>query len=267
MQYRSALVTGATKGIGAAFARALPRSTGLLLVARHEDALAAMRDEASWPGREVETLAADLTTGEGRQAVAAAAERLGVDLLVNNAGTGPFGRVVDNPAAAEEATVELNAVAVAVLTRALLPGMIGRARAEGRRCGLVLVSSTVAFQPVPLLATYAATKSFVLAYGEALAVELEGEPVDVQVLCPGPTRTDFGRRSGFRAGRLPGAEDPLAVARGSLAALGRSRVHVRGMGTRAALAPLLAGRRLATGGLGVLMEIARRSRRLQGGDE
>lgn len=261
MPYRTALVTGATKGIGAAFARALPRSTGLLLVARHEDGLAAMRDETTWPGRQVETVAADLATAEGRRAVAAAAERVGVDLLINNAGTGPFGRVVDNPPEAEETTVELNAVAVAVLTRALLPGMIGRARAEGRRGGVILVSSTTAFQPVPLLATYAATKSFVLAYGEALAAELEGEPVDIQVLCPGPTRTGFGRRTGLPVGRLPGAEDPMAVARGSLAALGYSRVHVRGTGTRAALAPLLAGRRLAAGGLGMLMEIARRSHR------
>jgi uncharacterized protein len=257
--YRCALVTGGTQGIGAAFARCLPRDTGLLLVARREEELDAMKGELAAPGRTVETLRADLTGDEGRQAVLQAADRLEIDLLINNAGTAAFGRVLDNDPARERQTVELNVVAVSILTRGLLPGMIERARLEGRRAGLILVSSTTAFQPVPMLATYAATKSFVLAYGEALAEELRGEPVDVLVLCPGATRTGFGRQSGFRVGRLPGAEDPRTVARAALAALGRSTVHVRGIGQRTALAPFLMGRRLAAGGLGMLMGIASRS--------
>lgn len=258
--YRCALVTGGTRGIGAAFARCLPLDTGLLLVARHEDGLEAMRDELAAPGRTVETLRADLTEDEGRQAVLQAADRLEIDLLINNAGTGAFGRVIDNDPAQERRTVELNVVAVSILTRGLLPGMIGRARLEGRRAGLILVSSTTAFQPVPMLAAYTASKSFVLAYGEALAEELRGDPIDVLVLCPGATRTGFGHETGFRADRLPGAEDPGTVARAALSALGRSTVHVRGIGRRAALTPVLMGRRLAAGGLGVLMGIAGRSR-------
>lgn len=266
MHYACALVTGATRGIGAAFVRALPRSTDLLLVARHEDELEAMRAELSAPGRRVEAVSADLTTDGGRQRVVEAAERMSVDLLVNNAGMGPYGRVVDNPAEVEKGAVELNVVAVAVLTHALLPGMLGRARERATRCGLILVSSTVAFQPVPMLTTYSATKSFILAYGEALAEELRCDPIDTLVLCPGPTKTDFGRRSGFRVGQLPGAEEPDAVARGALAALGRTRVHVRGMLPRAALAPLLAGRRLAAGGVGLFMGIAARAPGLRSRD-
>jgi short-subunit dehydrogenase len=257
--YKCALVTGGTHGIGAAFARCLPQDTGLLLVARHDDELDAMKGELDAPGRTVETLNADLTRDDGRQAVQEAAERLEIDLLINNAGTGAFGRVLDNDPDHERKTVELNVVAVSVLTRGLLPGMIERARLERRRAGLILVSSTTAFQPVPMLATYAATKSFILAYGEALAEELRGQPVDVLVLCPGATRTGFGRQSGLQVGRLPGAEDPRSVARGALAALGRNTVHVRGVGQRAALAPFLMGRRFATSGLGMLMGIASRS--------
>ena len=88
--------------------------------------------------------------------------------------------MLDNDPEAELATVELNVVAPTVLTRALLPGMIERARRDRRRCGLILVSSTTAFQPIPLLTTYSATKSFLLAYGEGLHEETRREPLDLR---------------------------------------------------------------------------------------
>lgn len=259
-----ALITGASRGIGAAFARALPAATGLVLVARHADSLTRLETELARPGRTVTSVAADLTTESGRQAVVAAAEAHGVDLLINNAGIGRFGRVLDNSLADETAIAELNVVAPAMLTRALLPGMIARATRNRHRCGVILVSSTLAFQPLPYLATYAASKSFLLAYGEALAQELRDEPVDVLVLCPGATRTGFGARAGFEIGSLPGAADPQTVAREGLNALGRRTVHVVGLGTRTLLTPFLVPRRLATGGLGWLMEVvgaANRTRR------
>lgn len=253
--HRFALVTGATSGIGAGFARALPADTGLLLTARNAEALADRQRELEATGRRVEVLAADLTTEDGRNAVIARAEALEIDLLINNAGVGCFGAVVDNTPELERATVELNVVATTVLTRALLPGMIERAVRDGRRAGLLLVSSTTAFQPVPFLAAYSASKSFILAYGEALATELRRRPVDVLVLCPGATRTNFGRRAGFAVGSLPGAADPAEVARDGLQALGRRTVHVHGFGTRNALRPFLWSRHAASDGLAMVLSV------------
>jgi len=260
MPYRFALVTGASSGIGAAFARALPAETNLLLTARNAEALTRAQQALSRPGRAVEVLSADLTTDDGRTALIAKAETLGIDLLVNNAGVGAFGAVVDNTPEEERATIELNVTAVSVLTRALLPGMIDRAAAGNRRAGLLLVSSTTAFQPVPYLAAYSASKSFVLAYGEALASELRRKPIDVLVLCPGATRTNFGAQSGFQVATLPGADDPDAVARAGLSAIGRRTVHVMGMGKRTALAPFLWSRHAAAGGLGAVLSVFDRGR-------
>lgn len=260
MPYRFALVTGATSGIGAAFARALPAETNLLLTARDAGALARAQQDLSRPGRIVEAVPADLATDEGRQAVIDKAEALGIDLLVNNAGVGAFGAVIGNRLEDERATVELNVTAVTVLTRALLPGLIDRAAAANRRAGLILLSSTTAFQPVPYLATYAATKAFILSYGEALASELRRKPVDVLVLCPGATRTGFGAQSAFDVRWIPGADDPDAVARAALSAIGRRTVHVMGLVKRSALAPFLWSRHTAAGGLGALLSAFDRSR-------
>ncbi|HYD67283.1 SDR family NAD(P)-dependent oxidoreductase [Azospirillum sp.] len=261
MPHRFALVTGASSGIGEAFARALPADTGLLITARDAGALTRLQEDLSRPGRAVEVLAADLATDDGRAALVDKARTLEVDLLINNAGVGAFGAVLENPEEAEKQTVELNVTAVAVLTRALLPGMIDRAARDSRRAGLILVSSTTAFQPVPYLATYSATKAFVLSYGEALASELRRKPVDVLVLCPGATRTRFGERSGFAVGSLPGAAEPDDVARDGLAALGRRTVHVSGFGTRQLLRPFLWSRHAATGGLGALLSVLDRGNR------
>lgn len=255
MPHRFALVTGASSGIGACFARALPTGTNLLLTARNAEKLTRMRDELAAPGREVEVIAADLTTDEGRTAVTAKAEALEIDLLINNAGVGPFGAVLENDPSFERATVELNVVTPVVLTRALLPGMLDRAAVSGRRAGLILLSSQLAFQPVPYLTTYGASKSFLLAYGEGLAAELKGRMVDILVLCPGATKTAFGRRAGFELGSLPGAADPMDVARAGLDALGRRLVHVHGLATRTALSPFLWSRRTAAGGLGAVLSM------------
>lgn len=225
--HRAALVTGATSGIGEAFARALPTVTNALLTGRDRAALDRLAGELAAPGRRVETVAADLATDAGLDAVAARAEAFGVDLLVANAGTGPFGDFLQASEESLRATVSVNVMAPVVLLRRLLPGMLARARAVRRRAGVVVVSSNTAFLPVPRLATYAASKAFDLSLAEALAAELSAEPVDVLALCPTATRSRFAARSGF-GGNLPGAEDPGDVAAASLRSLGRVRTLVRG---------------------------------------
>jgi len=103
----------------------------------------------------------------------------------------------------------------------------------------------------------------VLAYGEALAEELRRDPVDLLVLCPGATRTEFGKRAGFAVGSLPGADDPGEVARAGLNAIGRRTVHVMGLGTRAVLTPFLIPRRVATSGLATILSVIGRGYRMR----
>ncbi len=253
MSNRFALITGATSGIGAAFARALPPETGLLLVARNAEKLASVAAGLERPGREVVVLPADLTTDEGRQAVTERAEAAAIDLLINNAGMGQLGRIIDHEPQAERATVELNVTTPLVLTRALLPGMLARAYTSGRRAGIIIMSSQAAFAPIPYFTTYTATKAFDLVFAEGLAEEMRREPLDVLALCPGAVKTEFGRRAGFSPGSLPGALDADTVARDGLHALGRHTIYVPGFGGQTAFSPLLLPRRLAATGIGAIM--------------
>ncbi len=251
-QYRMALVTGATSGIGTAFAEALPPETGLLLTGRDRAALDALAATLAAEGRTVETHVADLAVETDRVELLAWAEALGVDLLINNAGLGVFGPVIGNALDREMEMVAVNVTAVVHLTRALLPGMTARAHADGGRAGLIIVSSVVAFTPMPMLATYAATKTFELSFGEALADEMKDAPVDVLVLCPGATRTKFFDRAGMP--KAPGySEMPEPVARKALRALGRKRVLVSQPPARTALLLATARRRVMVAGAGFVM--------------
>jgi uncharacterized protein len=256
--FTMALITGASAGIGRAFAEALPATTGLVLAARDRVRLEALQVELARPERRVEIVVADLTTDEGRERVIAAAEGAAVDLLINNAGVGRLGRLIEHSAEEARATVELNVTTPLVLTHALLPGMLARAEAARRRAGLIIVSSEAAFAPLPYFATYAASKAFDLVLAESLAEELAGEPVDVLALCPGATRTEFGTRAGFARGNLPLAADPREVAEEALAALGRHRVLVSGRLRRAVMAPVVLPRELAARGLGTVMRLVQR---------
>ena len=253
--YRWALVTGATSGIGAGFAQVLPEKTNLLITARNEARLAKRAEALGQRDREVQTVAADLGTDAGRQAIIQRADQVGIDLLINNAGIGTLGRVVDNAESDEREILEVNVVAPAVLTRALVPGMIDRARAGGDRAGLIIVSSTAAFVPVPRLTTYAASKAFDLCYAEGLAQELREDPIDVLALCPGATRTEFGARAGFAPGYLPGAVAPERAAREAMIALGRRTVHIVGLPAQAAFGPAAVSRYVAARGLGAAMKL------------
>ena len=232
MTYRSALITGASSGIGAAIAAALPVETGLVLTGQDPARLDAVEAGLAAAGRPLETVVADLSGDSGRRQVIERAEAAAVDLLVCNAGLGRLGRVVDNAPEIEREMVEVNVVATVVLTRALLPEMIERARAQERRAGVIIVASVAGFLTLPYFATYAATKAFDLHYAEALAGELAAEPVDVLALCPGATKTAFGARAGMPASTFERGDSAAGVAQAALAALGRRPVHVIGAGNR-----------------------------------
>lgn len=164
--HRRALITGASSGIGSAFARELPEATDLLLTGRDAPRLEALAVELTRPGRRVATKVADLAVEADVADVAAWADAEEIDLLINNAGMGQLGGVLDHSLAAERDTVAVNVVATLMLTRALAPGMIARARSAGGRAGVVILSSTAAFSAVPFFTTYAATKAFGLSFAE-----------------------------------------------------------------------------------------------------
>lgn len=197
---RKAVVTGATVGIGAAFARRLARDGyDLTLVARTESQLRELAKELTAAhGVTVEVVAADLTVRADLARVERHVERERPELLVNNAGFGTAGPFVDSDLEAEEREIRLNVTALVRLTRAALPALVERGRG-----GVLNVSSVASFQPVPLNATYAATKAFVTSFTESLAEELRGTGVQVQALCPGFTRTEFQQRAEIDVSHLP----------------------------------------------------------------
>jgi len=246
MAFRSAFITGASSGIGEAFARGLPRSTALLLAGRDRDRLSELAHELASSGRVVRIVAADLSEDAERGGAIAAAESAEVDLVINNAGIGRLGRVIENTPEREAEIVKVNALAPVEICRALLPGMLRRAEAKKTRAGIINVSSAAAFGPMPFFATYAASKAFLLHYTEALAEELSDRPIDVLALCPGATRTRFFERAGIEH---PGfsMHEPERVAREGLQALGHRTVHIVGPGNYLATAAMrLLPRRFVT---------------------
>jgi len=186
----AALITGASSGLGEEFAIQLAREKhDLVLVARREDRLRDVADRARSLGAgKVTVISSDL----GRAAASddlfkqVSAAGIAVDYLVNNAGFGTRGRFDKVPLDREIEEINLNVNALVALTHLFLPAMVA-----ARNGTIINVASTAAFQPVPWMATYAATKAFVLSFSEALSTELQGTGVTVMALCPGPTRTEF----------------------------------------------------------------------------
>lgn len=255
--YRAALITGASSGIGTAFARALPPETDLLLTGRNAEALGSLAAELIRDERRIEVVPADLASESGPDEVVQAAESFGIDLLINNAGLGRFGPHLDNPAEAEAMTVRVNVEAMTRLCRELLPGLLERARASGERAGVINMASTVAFAPVPQFAVYAASKAYVVSYTEALQAELAREPIDLLLACPGSVSTAFGDRAGYRGNRIPGAIEPETVASKALAALGRQRVVFTDRLSEAGLSPFTTLRGLGARGVATGLGVAR----------
>ena len=190
----TAVVTGASSGIGADIARELAdRGHGVTLVARREDRLRDLAAELAGRVR-VEVIACDVADSAARAALFDEVERRGltVDILVNNAGIGTIGAVAKSPVADEIAQVRVNVVAVIDLTTRAVQQMVPRGR------GAILnVGSTAGYQPFPGQAGYAATKAFVQSYTEGVRAELAGTGVTVALLCPGPVRTEFLQNAGM----------------------------------------------------------------------
>jgi len=193
---RTALVTGASSGIGADFARELAaRGAKLVLVARRAEPLQRLAQELAKSGAEARVAPADLSDPAARKRLHAelAASGTGVDILINNAGFGVFGPFANSDWARVAEMLEVDMVALTHLTHLFLPEML--ARSWGR---VLLVSSTAAFQPTPIYAVYGAGKAYVLSFGVALHQELRGSGVSCTTLCPGVTDTEFFAVAGQR---------------------------------------------------------------------
>jgi short-subunit dehydrogenase len=218
-----ALVTGASSGIGAAFARALAREeVSCVLTARREDRLRSLADELE-KRHQVATrvAAADLSVGDGAERLVEMVSDLEIGILVNNAGFGCAGRFERQDREQMRAMVEVNCMAPTVLTAGLLPGMRERGRGA-----VIMVGSIAGSQPLPLHSLYSGTKAFTNIFGESLWGELQGSGVDCLSVLPGTTETEFQAVSG----ELPHAgESPESVVAKSLDALGRKPSLIPGV--------------------------------------
>lgn len=217
-----AVITGASSGLGAEFARQLaPYAQTLVLVARRAEALEAVKAELAGKQAHVICCAADLATDAGRAAVSSciSAYDLKPTLLINNAGMGDYGSFASSSAEKTRTQIDLNITALTMLTHELLPQM-------DRPAGILNVSSLASTLPMPELAVYAASKAYVTSFSEALAIELAPENITVSCVCPGPTPTNFSKtakrsdgtdtnRDGQGLLRIP----PSQVVREALAAL------------------------------------------------
>jgi short-subunit dehydrogenase len=219
---KTALITGASSGIGAQFARALAeRGMDVALVARSEGRLAALAEELhARHGVRAAVVAADLSRVGAAAALRAETEKQSfqIDLLVNSAGFGTHGPFETLDAGREHEEVMLNVATVVDLCHAYLPAMVQRGD------GAVLnVASTAAFQPTPYMAVYGATKAFVLSFSEALWTEYRGRGVRVCALCPGPTTTAFFDVVGTQDAGVGAQRTPAQVVTSGLRALEAGR--------------------------------------------
>lgn len=232
--WRRALVTGASSGIGASFARLLGEAdTDVVLVARSVQRLEELAEQIRRrSGVRADVLAADLSDPAQ---LAAVEERVAtsedpVDLLVNNAGYGFHGEFGARSVDAEDAEIRVNVIALMRLCH-----VAARCMPERGGGGIINVGSVAGFQPAPESANYSATKAYVVSFSQSLHEELKPKGVNVTVLCPGLTRTEFQDRGGFGID-LPGIawQDPDEVARAGIGACARgSAVEVPGWQNKA----------------------------------
>jgi hypothetical protein len=243
---RTALVTGASSGLGRAFAELLAsRGYDLILIARREAELAAVADGAP-AGVQVETVPLDLAADQRGADLDACLAGREIDFLVNAAGTGAFGPFAGAGWDRTRATIELNVTAYTRVLHAVVPAMV--ARGTGR---ILNVASVASFQPGPLMSVYYASKAYALSLSEALAEELAHHGVTVTALCPGPLRSAFHAEAGMHiperdTRKMPSAEQVAAF--GYRAAVRGRRVAVYGVGFRLMVfAERLLPRRLVAG--------------------
>jgi len=191
----TALITGATHGIGYELAKQFAQhGHDLMIVSRKKEDLRRVSKELKKDyGIRVWTLASDLSLHDSPEQIFSFLKRnkMSIGVLVNNAGFGLFGKFAETDLEKELNMIHLNVMSLTRLTKLLLPSMIKR------KSGYILnVASTASFMPGPLSAVYFASKAYVLSFSEAIGAELQGTGVQVSALCPGPTQTGFGSRSG-----------------------------------------------------------------------
>ena len=219
----TALITGASSGIGTAFAEELAsQNTDLVLVARSEDQLSKLAQRLQEQfGLEAKVIVQDLTLPQAGKSVfdTVAQKGLTIELLINNAGFGDYGAFVDRALTKQLEMIQLNITAVVELTGLFLPEM--KQRGKG---GIINISSIAGFQPLPYMSIYAATKAFVLNFTEALWAENQDSGVNILALCPGPTESQFFRKAEFpqsftgkNSNNLTPAEDVVKEALQALA--------------------------------------------------
>lgn len=221
----TSLITGASSGIGEAFARRLAAlGRNVFLVARSEDKLVTLCNELGRTNRvRAQYVALDLSQPDGAARLFAESQKRGleIDMLVNNAGFGSFGDFQKKDLARELNMIDLNVKSLVDLTYRFLAPM--RVRKQGT---IINVASTAGFQPVPFMATYAATKAFVLSFSEALWEENRPYGIEVLALCPGVTDTNFFEAAHGHKPPARAAQTPDEVVDAALKALGRGKGHV-----------------------------------------
>ena len=202
MATKTALITGASGGIGLEFARVFAREGyNLVLIARSEGKLNQLATELKNKHNiQVRVMAKDLVSVAASQEIfdTLTGDRIQIDVLINNAGFAGFGHFATETKLEDELQMmQLNMVTLTLLTKLFLKPMVER------RSGKILnVASTASFQPGPLMAVYYATKAYVLSFSEAIARELEGTGVTVTALCPGPTESGFQQRAAMEDSKL-----------------------------------------------------------------
>ena len=196
---KTALITGASGGIGEEFAKVFAREKyDLVLVARSEDKLIKLaNDLQSKYGVAVQVIAKDLAKPDSPNELFDDLKNTQIDALVNNAGYATYGEFVKIDLQTELDEMQLNMVTLTHLTKLFLPAMVENGFGQ-----ILNVASTAALQPGPLMAVYYATKAYVLSFSEAIAKELEGTGVTVSALCPGPTESGFQQRAAMTDSRL-----------------------------------------------------------------
>jgi len=212
-QRETALITGASSGIGLDLARLMAPNFDLIITARNESELEKLAGELESQHRtHVHVIPADLARPEAPKIIFDEIGRRGlvVDLLVNNAGFGAYGNFAESELQRDLDIIAVNISSLTALTRLALPGML-----ERRRGKIMNVASTAGFQPGPLMSVYYATKAYVIMFSEGIANELKGTGVTVTCLCPGPTVTRFAERANMEESRLfkLGAMTSMDVAR------------------------------------------------------
>lgn len=198
---KTALITGASGGIGYEFAKLFAREGyNLVLVARSRDKLTQIADELkSKFGISVKVIAKDLSIASAPEDIFNELQQdlIKIDVLVNNAGFAAYGEFAKTDLNAELQMMQVNMVCLTHLTKLFIPGMLKQG--DGK---ILNIASTAAFQPGPLMAVYYATKAYVLSFSEAIANELQDTGVTVTVLCPGPTESGFQQRANMEESKL-----------------------------------------------------------------